>query len=134
MLDHLTASWEAMQGSSVFYRRQQLFTLDSKLPNFGEYIIAGCRYGGPIGMTFFYASASTVCWDGIPDIGLLVAMMRDSTKIIALNRATPLFAKSQIQVFSSAGEELLLFSVDMLLHICQVALTNIFLSSVVCIS
>ncbi|KAK7437898.1 Vacuolar protein sorting-associated protein 16 [Stygiomarasmius scandens] len=88
MPDHPTVSWQAMQGGNVFYRHQQLFSLDGKLPNFGECIVAGCRYGGPI------------------------AMMRDSTKIIALNSAAPSFVKSQIQVFSSAGEGLLLFSWD----------------------
>lgn len=38
--------------------------------------------------------------------------MRDNTKLIAVGRATPAFAKSQIQVYSSAGEGLLLISVD----------------------
>jgi hypothetical protein len=37
--------------------------------------------------------------------------MRDNTKLVALGRATPAFAKAQIQVYSSAGEGLLLFSV-----------------------
>jgi len=112
MPDHPTVSWQAMQGGNVFYRHQQLFSLDGKLPNFGECIVAGCRYGGPIG----------ICSVSIRrEITLTLnftAMMRDSTKIIALNSAAPSFVKSQIQVFSSAGEGLLLFSVDTLLRVC----------------
>lgn len=41
--------------------------------------------------------------------------MRDTSKIIAIGRAGPAFSRSQIQVFSSAGEGLLLLSVDILL-------------------
>jgi len=36
-------------------------------------------------------------------------MMRDNAKMIAVGRATPIFAKSQIQVYSPAGSGLLLF-------------------------
>ena len=43
------------------------------------------------------------------------ALMRDSSKIIAISRAGPAFSRSQIQVFSSAGEGLLLLNVDILL-------------------
>ncbi|KAI0035807.1 vacuolar assembling/sorting protein VPS16 [Vararia minispora EC-137] len=87
MAEHPTAQWQAMDDTNnVFYRRQQLYTLDpGKLPNLDECIIAGCRYGGP------------------------VAMMRDNAKMIAVGRATPMFAKSQIQVYSPAGAGLLLF-------------------------
>jgi len=42
-------------------------------------------------------------------------MMRDSTKLMALGRVTPAVTKAQIQVYSPAGEGLLLFSVDALL-------------------
>lgn len=38
--------------------------------------------------------------------------------MIALGRATPVFAKAQIQVFSPAGEGRLLFSVD-IFHFCE---------------
>ncbi|KAJ3721964.1 Vps16, C-terminal region-domain-containing protein [Lentinula raphanica] len=86
MSEHPTTSWQAMQNGTVFYRRQQLYSIMGKLPDLGDYIIAGCRYGGPL------------------------AMMRDNTKLIAVGRATPVHAKSQIQVYSSAGEGLLLFS------------------------
>ncbi|KAJ3830258.1 Vps16, C-terminal region-domain-containing protein [Lentinula raphanica] len=86
MSEHPTTSWQAMQNGTVFYRRQQLYSIMGKLPDLGDYIIAGCRYGGPL------------------------AMMRDNTKLIAVGRATPAHAKSQIQVYSSAGEGLLLFS------------------------
>jgi hypothetical protein len=40
-----------------------------------------------------------------------VAMMRDSTKLVALGPGNTAFAKAQIQVYSPAGEGLLLFSV-----------------------
>ncbi|KAI3608149.1 vacuolar protein sorting vps16 [Moniliophthora roreri] len=88
MSEHPTASWQAMQDGSVFYRKQQLYSLSGKLPDLGDYIVAGCRYGGPL------------------------ALMRDNTKLVALGRSTPSFAKSQLQVYSSAGEGLLLFSWD----------------------
>ncbi|KAA1472557.1 vacuolar assembling/sorting protein VPS16 [Dentipellis sp. KUC8613] len=88
MTDHPTASWEAMQDSNVFYRRQQVYTIHGKLPNLSDCFVAGCRYGGPI------------------------ALMRDNTKLIALGRATPVFAKAQVQIFSPAGEGLLMFSWD----------------------
>ena len=48
-VDHPTASWQAMQEGNVFYRRQQCYSIPQKLPDLAEYIIAGCRYGGPIG-------------------------------------------------------------------------------------
>ncbi|KAI0319241.1 vacuolar assembling/sorting protein VPS16 [Amylostereum chailletii] len=88
MSDHPTSLWQTMQDSNVFYRRQQLYTLDGKLPDFDECIVSGCRYGGPI------------------------AVMRDNTKLIAVGRPTPIFAKSQIQVYSPAGTGLLLFGWD----------------------
>ncbi|TFK38119.1 Vps16, N-terminal region-domain-containing protein [Crucibulum laeve] len=88
MTEHPTASWQAMQDGQVFYRRQQLYSIAGKLPDLGDYIVAGCRYGGPI------------------------ALMRDSTKLLVVGRATPAFTKAQIQVYSSAGEGLLLFSWD----------------------
>ncbi|KAI0298703.1 vacuolar assembling/sorting protein VPS16 [Multifurca ochricompacta] len=88
MADHPTASWQAMQNGNVFYRQQRLYTLDGKLPSLGDCIVAGCRNGGPL------------------------ALMRDSTKIIAIGSATSTFAKSQIQVYSPSGEGLLLFGWD----------------------
>ncbi|KAF4618727.1 hypothetical protein D9613_010167 [Agrocybe pediades] len=88
MADHPTASWQAMQEGNVFYRRQQCYSIPGKLPNLADYIVAGCRYGGPI------------------------ALMRDNTKLLSLGRSTPAVAKAQIQVFSSAGEGLLVFSWD----------------------
>jgi hypothetical protein len=38
--------------------------------------------------------------------------MRDQTKLMALGRSTPAITKAQIQVYSPAGEGLLVFSVD----------------------
>ena len=37
--------------------------------------------------------------------------MRDTTKMIAIGPATPMFAKSQLQVYSSSGEGLMLLAV-----------------------
>lgn len=53
MATHPTALWEAMQEGNVFYRRQQLYSVTGKLPNLGDYIMAGCRYGGPLGQLFY---------------------------------------------------------------------------------
>lgn len=44
-------------------------------------------------------------------------MMRDTTKLVALGPGNTAFAKAQIQVYSPAGEGLLLFSVAILLYI-----------------
>ncbi|THH32927.1 hypothetical protein EUX98_g1236 [Antrodiella citrinella] len=85
--DHPTASWEALQDGNVFYRRHQVYSISGKLPDLGDFFVAGCRYGGPI------------------------ALMRDTTKMVALGRATAAFSKTQIQIYSPAGEGLLLFSV-----------------------
>ena len=41
----------------------------------------------------------------------MLALMRDTSKLVALGTATTAFAKAQIQVYSPAGEGLLLFSV-----------------------
>ncbi|EJC99299.1 vacuolar protein sorting-associated protein 16 [Fomitiporia mediterranea MF3/22] len=86
-VEHPTATWQPMQDGNVFYRRLQLYNIQDKLPNVDDFIIAGCRFGGPI------------------------AMMRDSTKMIALGRSIP-FAKNEVRVYSSAGEGLLVFTWD----------------------
>ena len=44
------------------------------------------------------------------------ALMRDTSKLVALGTATTAFAKAQIQVYSPAGEGLLLFSVVIALY------------------
>ncbi|KAI0278094.1 vacuolar assembling/sorting protein VPS16 [Russula aff. rugulosa BPL654] len=86
MAEHPTTSWQAMQDGNVFYRQQRLYTLDGKLPSLGDCVVAGCRNGGPF------------------------ALMRDTKKMIAIGPATPIFSKSQIQVYSPSGEGLLLLS------------------------
>jgi vacuolar protein sorting-associated protein 16 len=40
-----------------------------------------------------------------------LALMRDTSKVTVLSGATTAFAKAQIQVYSTAGEGVLLFSV-----------------------
>ena len=47
------------------------------------------------------------------------AMMRDTTKMIAIGPTTPMFAKSQIQVYSPSGEGLLLFGVRIRSSVCS---------------
>lgn len=49
MVEHPTASWQAMQRGNVFYRQQRCYTLDGRLPNLGDSVVAGCRNGGPLG-------------------------------------------------------------------------------------
>lgn len=41
-----------------------------------------------------------------------LAIMRDHTKLLTLGRSAPAITKSQIQIYSPAGESLLVFSVD----------------------
>ena len=50
MVDHPTASWDAMQDGKVFYRRQQIYNISNKLPKLDDFVVAGCKYGGPLGM------------------------------------------------------------------------------------
>ena len=50
MADHPTASWDAMQDGKVFYKRQQVYNISSKLPRLDDFVVAGCKYGGPLGM------------------------------------------------------------------------------------
>jgi len=52
-----------------------------------------------------------------------VALMRDTSKLVALGRGGPPFSQSQIQVYSPAGEGLLLFSVD-ILHLVKSSLDS----------
>lgn len=85
-MEHPTVSWEAMQDSTVFYRRQQLYSIQGKLPNLQDYIVAGCRYGGPL------------------------ALMRDTSKLVAIGRSQPV-VKNEIRVYSPAGEGLVWFNV-----------------------
>ncbi|KAF8439094.1 vacuolar assembling sorting protein VPS16 [Boletus edulis BED1] len=87
-VEHPTSTWEAMPEGNVFYRRLQLYSIPGKLPDLSDFIITGCRNGGPI------------------------ALMRDTSKIIAIGRVGPAFSRSQIQVFSSADEGLLLLNWD----------------------
>ncbi|EKM77345.1 hypothetical protein AGABI1DRAFT_77347 [Agaricus bisporus var. burnettii JB137-S8] len=88
MEEHPTTSWQAMQEGNVFYRRQRLYNVSGRLPDLSDYIIAGCRYGGPI------------------------ALMRDTSKIVTFNRSVPAMSKSQVQVYSLAGEPVLSLSWD----------------------
>ena len=84
-----------------------MYMLHGKLPNLDDYLIAGCKNGGPIGM--FSALLSRIC-----RMTGDIALMRDTSKVISLGSGRPPFAKSQIQVYSPAGEGLLLFSVDIM--------------------
>ncbi|TDL22763.1 vacuolar protein sorting-associated protein 16 [Rickenella mellea] len=85
-LPHPTASWQPMQDGNVFYRRQQFYSVEGKFPDLDNFIVSGCRYGGPL------------------------AMMRDTTKLVALGRSNAPFSKNEIRIYSSAGEGLLLFT------------------------
>lgn len=106
MTEHPTTSWQAMQDGNVFYRRQQLYSVPGKMPDLSDYIVAGCRYGGPIGRLL----PSRVFEMIFTPVNL--ALMRDNTKLLAVGRSTPASTKAQIQIYSPAGESLLLFSVD----------------------
>lgn len=105
LAEHPTVSWQAMQDGKVFYRRQQLYSVAGKFPNLSDYIVAGCRYGGPLGRSVVLHLYYTL-------IRSHIALMRDTTKLIAMGRATASSSKAQIQVYSPAGESLLAFSVD----------------------
>ncbi|KIM67291.1 hypothetical protein SCLCIDRAFT_179253 [Scleroderma citrinum Foug A] len=86
-VEHPTTTWDAMPDGNVFYRRLQLYSIPGKFPDLNDYIIAGCRNGGPI------------------------ALMRDPSKIVAIGRGGT-SSRSQVQVYSPAGEGLLLFNWD----------------------
>ena len=105
MSEHPTASWEALQDGNVFYRRHQNYSIPGKLPNLNDFLVAGCRYGGPLGKSAIGERSHVLI--------TFSALMRDTSKVVALQvgRATPAFAKAQIQVYSPAGESILVFSV-----------------------
>lgn len=108
MTDHPTAFWEAMQDGNVFYRRHQIYSIPGKLPNLSDFIVAGSRHGGPIGcgsLSSFALRVSSVS---------VIALMRDSTKLVTMNRVGPPFGKAQVQIYSPAAESLLIFSVAIL--------------------
>jgi hypothetical protein len=104
MAEHPTTSWQAMQDGNVFYRQQRLYTLDGKLPNLGDCIVAGCHNGGPLGECTLTLRSQRFKVHS-------TALMRDTSKLVAIGPATPMFAKSQIQVYSPSGEGLLLLGV-----------------------
>ncbi|KZT35392.1 vacuolar protein sorting-associated protein 16 [Sistotremastrum suecicum HHB10207 ss-3] len=85
---HPTSSWEPIQEGRAFYKKYELYSLHWKVADLSEYIVSGARYGGPL------------------------AMMRDTSKLVALGRSTTALTKSQVQIYSSSGEGLLLFSWD----------------------
>lgn len=58
MVDHPTASWDAMQDGKVFYRRQQIYSIPNKLPRLEDFVAAGCKHGGPLGTVFRGISTS----------------------------------------------------------------------------
>jgi len=106
MAEHPTTSWQAMQDGNVFYRQQRLYTLDGKLPNLGDCIVAGCHNGGPLGECALSYILQLQRFTAHP-----TALMRDTSKLIAIGPSTPIFAKSQIHVYSPSGEGLLLLGV-----------------------
>ncbi|KAG1862098.1 Vps16, C-terminal region-domain-containing protein [Suillus subalutaceus] len=81
-VQHPSATWEAVSNGIVFYRRQQLYTLPGKLPNITDYLIAGCKNGGPIGMCPI--QLSRIC-----RMRGALAFMRDTSKLVALGRGGP---------------------------------------------
>jgi vacuolar protein sorting-associated protein 16 len=104
MAEHPTTLWQAMQDGNVFYRQQRLYTPDGKLLNLGDCIVAGCHNGGPLGECILNLQLQRFRAHAI-------AFMRDTSKLVAIGPATPMFAKSQIQVYSPSGEGLLLLGV-----------------------
>lgn len=60
VVEHPTTTWEAMPEGNVFYRRLQLYSIPGKLPDLSDFIIAGCRNGGPIGACTRLQQASDV--------------------------------------------------------------------------
>ncbi|KAG5349257.1 hypothetical protein C0989_004971 [Termitomyces sp. Mn162] len=92
MVEHPTATWEAMRDGNTFYRRQQLYTVTGKLPYLGDYIVSGYKI-----LT-----------------SLLLAVMRDISKLVALGpgQAATSLTKSQVQLYSPAGGGFPLLSWD----------------------
>lgn len=67
-VEHPTTTWEAMPEGNVFYRRLQLYSIPGKLPNLSDFIVAGCRNGGPIG-----ACAALICKRQLYDPRILIS-------------------------------------------------------------
>ncbi|KZO95381.1 vacuolar protein sorting-associated protein 16 [Calocera viscosa TUFC12733] len=76
--DHPTSTWEPMQDGTVFYRKQELYSMQWKVQDLSDYKVVGARYGGPL------------------------AIVRDEHKVVALG-GTQRYTKPQIQLYSSSG-------------------------------
>ena len=56
LVEHPTASWEAMNDGAVFYSKRHVYQMQWNLGSVGGgtdlsgYIVAGAKLGGPIGM------------------------------------------------------------------------------------
>ncbi|KAG9046907.1 hypothetical protein FS842_000766 [Serendipita sp. 407] len=59
LVEHPTTSWEALNNGAVFYSRRHLYQMQWNLSSVGGgsdlsgYIVAGARFGGPVGRTTF---------------------------------------------------------------------------------
>ncbi|KAF7316202.1 putative vacuolar protein sorting-associated protein 16-like protein [Mycena indigotica] len=104
-MERPSSRWQIMPDGKTFYKRQQLYAIPGKLPNLSDYIVAGCRYGGPIG-------DSSQCVPRREFTNGFTALMRDHTKLVALGRTGPISTKAQVQIYSPAGDGLLLFTWD----------------------
>ncbi|KAF8524325.1 vacuolar protein sorting-associated protein 16 [Hysterangium stoloniferum] len=75
-----------MPNSDLFGRKHTAYEMLWKYMDLSDYIIAAARYGGPL------------------------AFMRDSSRLIVLGRGVPAISKSEIRIYSSVGEGLLVFT------------------------
>jgi len=102
LVEHPTASWEAMNDGAVFYSKKHFYQMQWNLGlgggggDLAGYVIAAAKLGGPIGMCSMF--------EDIVYLHGSAAIMRDNSKLVALGRTT--FIKPVIQVYSSAGAQL----------------------------
>ncbi|KAL0240233.1 hypothetical protein I308_106782 [Cryptococcus tetragattii IND107] len=80
-----TATWDTIQ--DVFYRKDEIYTLEWKISDLSDYIVTSARNGGPI------------------------AMIRDERKIMLLGKHPP--GKPKIYVYTSSGILLNTFTWDL---------------------
>lgn len=121
-----SSSWEALGES--FYRRQEIYSMQWSVNALSDYIIAGARWGGPLGKfiscagacyailsLFLFCSWRADSFSSFLSSRFLpyLAMIRDDRKPVLLGKSD--VSKRKISVYTSAGGLLQTIQVSLLI-------------------
>jgi hypothetical protein len=94
-----------MQDGKTFYNKHQVYMMQWEgLNDLSDYIIAVAQHGGPIGAWLRVRVIERINGD-------CLAVMRDISKLTVVRPTSNALGKTEVQVWSAAGEGLLLFKV-----------------------